>query len=59
MPQLNSPGLRHMTAQIDIHAKVVAEMANFQKTMDELHFLKNVSKDLRNFKRMIKVKKFD
>ena len=48
-----------MTTQIDIHAKVVAEMANFQKTMDELRLLKNVSKDLRNFKRMIKVRKFD
>jgi hypothetical protein len=34
-------------------------MTKFEKTMQELHLLKNVSKDLKNYRKMIKLKKYD
>ncbi len=39
--------------------KVHEEIARFEKTMEELHLLKRVSQDLRSYRRMIKVKKYD
>ncbi len=35
------------------------ELVKFEKTMEELHLLKSVSKDLKNYRKMIKLKKYD
>ncbi|MEM2995873.1 MAG: hypothetical protein QXI91_07710 [Candidatus Bathyarchaeia archaeon] len=39
--------------------KIRQELLNLRKTMEELHFLKNVAKDLQQYKEMIKIKKYD
>jgi len=48
-----------MTKDPTVHLKVREEIAKFEKTMDELHLIKNVSKDLRNYRRMIRIKQYD
>jgi len=35
------------------------EFATFQKTMEELHLLRLVASDLKSYRRMIKLKKYD
>jgi len=42
-----------------LQTKIVQEMLNFQKTMDELRFLNMVSKDLQRFKKMAQLRKHD
>jgi hypothetical protein len=39
--------------------KVHDEIARFEKTMEELHLLKCVSQDLKSYRKMIRVKKYD
>ena len=39
--------------------KIREELFNLRKTMEELRFLRNVAKDLKSFKEMIKLKKYD
>ena len=39
--------------------KIREEFAKFERTMEELHFLKQVAQDLKNFREMIKLKKYD
>jgi len=48
-----------MTQDPTLHRKVHEEIAKFEKTMDELHLIKNVSKDLKNYRRMIRIKQYD
>jgi hypothetical protein len=48
-----------MSSQTAMESKILMEMANFHKTMEELHLLKKVSRDLREYKKMVHVKKFD
>ena len=48
-----------MTQNPTIHRKVHEEIAKFEKTMDELHLIRNVSKDLKNYRRMIRIKQYD
>jgi len=48
-----------MTAQTTLSDRITQEMASFQKTMDELQLLKMVTRDLRSYKKLIKIKKFD
>jgi hypothetical protein len=48
-----------MTQQETLHHEVNKEMTKFEKTMQELHLLKRVSKDLKNYRKMIKLKKYD
>jgi hypothetical protein len=48
-----------VSTQTPLSAKIAEEIANFQKTADELTLLDNVSKDLRRFKKLLKIKKFD
>jgi hypothetical protein len=43
------------TLQHEVHE----EMTKFERTMEELHLLKCVSKDLKNYRKMIKLKKYD
>jgi hypothetical protein len=39
--------------------KINEEFINFQKTMEELCMLKQVASDLKSYRRMIKLKKYD
>jgi hypothetical protein len=39
--------------------KIHEEMTKFEKTMEELRLLKHVSQDLKNYRKMIKLKKYD
>jgi hypothetical protein len=39
--------------------KIREEFAKFERTMEELYFLKRVAQDLKSFKEMLKVKKYD
>ena len=39
--------------------KINEEFVNFQKTMEELSMLKRVASDLKSYRRMIKLKKYD
>jgi hypothetical protein len=48
-----------MTTQETLRHEVRNEIAKFEKTMQELHLLKRVSKDLKNYRKMIKLKKYD
>ena len=48
-----------MSKQILLQTKLKQEIANFHKTMEELNTLKRVSSDLRKYKKMIKIRKFD
>lgn len=48
-----------MSTQSALSAKIAKEIANFQKNADELMLMNKVSKDLRNYKKLLKVKKFD
>ena len=55
----NNPRRQNMTQDPTLHRKVLEEIAKFEKTMDELHLIKNVSKDLRNYRKMIRIKRYD
>jgi hypothetical protein len=48
-----------MTRQNTNRAKVLEEVARFQKNMEELRLLRNVSNDLRNYRRMIHIRRND
>jgi uncharacterized protein (UPF0335 family) len=39
--------------------RIHEEFANFRKTMEELYLLKRVASDLKSYRRMIKLKKYD
>jgi len=39
--------------------RIHEEFVNFRRTMGELYMLKRVASDLKNYKRMIKLKKYD
>jgi len=39
--------------------RIHEEFVNFRRTMEELYMLKRVASDLKNYKRMIKLKKYD
>ncbi len=39
--------------------RISEEFLRFQKTMEEIHFLKLVAEDLRSFKKMIRLKRYD
>jgi len=48
-----------MTQDPTLHRKVREEIAKFEKTMDELQLLKTVSKDLKSYRKMIRIKQND
>jgi len=48
-----------MNEETVFKARIMREMADFQKSLDELQMLKMVSQDLKKFKKMIHLKKFD
>jgi len=39
--------------------KLREEFLKFERTMEELHFLKLISEDLKSFRKMIKLRKYD
>jgi len=55
----NTERLKSMSKEKMLHRKVHEEMAKFEKTMEELHLLKCVSQDLKNYRRMIRLKRYD
>jgi hypothetical protein len=48
-----------MTKENTPRAKVLEEVAKFQKTMEELRLLRNVSNDLKSYRRMIHIRRND
>jgi hypothetical protein len=48
-----------MAKQENMNQGINEEINKFKKTKEELHLLRNVSKDLRNYRKMIKLKKYD
>jgi len=39
--------------------KLREEFLKFERTMEELHFLKLIAEDLKSFRKMIKLKRYD
>jgi hypothetical protein len=39
--------------------KIREEFTNFERAMEEVHILKQVAQDLKNFRHMIRLKKYD
>jgi hypothetical protein len=48
-----------MTKKNPTLQKIHEETDKFQKTMEELRLLRNVAEDLRNYRKMIKLKRWD
>ncbi len=48
-----------MAKEKALHREVHEEMTKFKKTMEDLLLLKSISKDLKNYRKMIKLKKYD
>ena len=48
-----------MAKEKTLHHEVQKEMTRFEKTMEELRLLKCLSKDLKNYRKMMKLKKYD
>jgi len=48
-----------MDQKTSVVQKIHEEFTSFRKTMEELYLLKQVASDLRNYKKMIKLKKYD
>jgi len=48
-----------MSRKSDSLQKIHEEFAKFEKAMEELNLLRQVAQDLRNFREMMKLKKYD
>jgi len=48
-----------MSEREDSLKKILEEFKKFQVTMEELQFLRQVSNDLKSFREMLKLKKYD
>jgi hypothetical protein len=48
-----------MSKETTLNRKVHEEIAKFEKTMEELRLLKSVSQDLKHFRKMIRLKRYD
>jgi len=48
-----------MSKNNELLEKLQHEFARFQKEMEELHFLRRVADDLKSFRKMITLKKYD
>jgi hypothetical protein len=48
-----------MTKEEMLQRQAHEEIAKFEKTLEELHLLKDVSEDLKSYRKMIKLKKYD
>jgi hypothetical protein len=56
---LTAKRLKSMSKEKVPHRKIHEEMAKFEKTMEELYLLKCVSQDLKNYRKMIRLKRYD
>jgi hypothetical protein len=56
---LTTKKLKNMQKEQVIHHKINDEVLEFKKTADELYLLKCVSNDLKNYRKMIRIKKYD
>jgi hypothetical protein len=56
---LTTKKLKSMQKEQVMHHKINEEMLEFKKTADELYLLKRVSNDLKNYRKMIRIKKYD
>jgi hypothetical protein len=52
-------GPKTMTKKGPFLQKIHEETDKFQKTMEELRLLRNVAEDLKNYRRMIRLKRWD
>jgi hypothetical protein len=50
---------KSMSKSEHFQQKIRDEFVKFERTMEELHFLRQVAQDLKNFREMIKLKKYD
>jgi len=48
-----------MQKEQTMHSKIREERLQFKKTVDELNLLKRVSSDLKSYRKMISIKKYD
>ena len=48
-----------MVEDAKVLKRIREELAGFNRTMEELYLLKSVAEDLKSFRRMIKVKRYD
>lgn len=48
-----------MHKESKLNEKIRLEFAKFKKIMEEFHLLKGISHDLKNYKQMIEIKKYD
>jgi hypothetical protein len=48
-----------MEKEKTLQQQAYEQIAKFEKTMEDLHLLKSVSQDLKNYRKMIKLKKYD
>jgi hypothetical protein len=55
----NNTGNNQMEKKDTAVEKIYEEFAAFGKTMEELYLLKRVAMDLRHYRRMIRLKKYD
>jgi hypothetical protein len=56
---LTAKRLKSMSKEKVLHRKVHEEMAKFEKTMEELRLLKCVSQDLKSYRKMLRLKRYD
>jgi hypothetical protein len=48
-----------MTEKNQAVEKILEEFTKFQSRMEEIRLLKNVSEDLKSYRRMIRIKRYD
>jgi hypothetical protein len=48
-----------MSTGIVPQTELISKIASFEKTLDELRLLKKASMDLRKYKKMLQLKRFD
>jgi hypothetical protein len=51
--------MKTMTKTDESLQKINQEFMNFQKTMEELRLLRDLAQDLRCYRKMLKLKKYD
>jgi hypothetical protein len=52
-------GEKRMSRKDNSVQKIHEEFAKFEKAMEELNLLRQISQDLKNYKEMIKLKRYD
>jgi hypothetical protein len=48
-----------MTEELQPTQKILEEFAKFERTMEELNLLRTVAEDLKSYRKMMKLKKYD